>query len=54
MQDIEFAGQLLRAIKAYDEWLKWEFGEYEKIPKIADRKSHPVSVLKFPDDFTCE
>lgn len=44
--DIIFEGCMLRGVKDYDGWLKWEFGDYMKIPPQNKRKCHPISELK--------
>lgn len=44
--DINFNGIMLRGIKDYDGWLKWEFGNYMQLPSEEKRKTHPVTALK--------
>ena len=48
--DIEFQGKSFLGVKDYDGWLKWEFGDYMKIPPKDKQKAHPVTELKLDID----
>ncbi len=43
---IEFEGITFDGIADYKEYLVFKFKSYMKLPKVADRKVHPVSKLK--------
>lgn len=46
--DICFEGHTFRAIKDYDSYLHFKFGDYHALPPANQRKTHPVSRLKLP------
>lgn len=43
---IEFEGYVFEGVKDYEGWLKYEFGDYMKIPPKEKQKAHPVSDIK--------
>ena len=45
--ELEFEGVKLFGMKHYDEYLKFKYGDYMKIPPVKNRKIHPVSKIKF-------
>lgn len=47
LEDIEFEGYLFPAIKEYDEYLSFKFGNYLKLPPIEQRKVHVASYYNF-------
>lgn len=44
---IEFEHHMFSVAKDYDEYLKFEFGDYMKLPSEEKRKVHPVSAIKY-------
>lgn len=48
-EPIEFEGISFEAVKDYDEWLHYEFGDYMILPPEDKRKAHPVSAIKLID-----
>ncbi|WP_026499076.1 LicD family protein [Butyrivibrio sp. WCD2001] len=44
--DIKFEDKVFSGVKDYDGWLKWEFGDYMKMPPKDKQKVHPVTKLK--------
>lgn len=48
--DTMFEGKIFQGIKDYDSYLSFKFGEYMKLPPLEERKTHPVSALKLPDN----
>ena len=47
--DLFFEGYKFMAIKNYDNYLRDLFDDYMEMPPIEKRKTHPVSVLQFPN-----
>lgn len=47
LEDIEFEGYLFPAIKDYDEYLSFKFGNYLELPPIEQRKVHVASYYNF-------
>lgn len=45
---VAFEGHSFQAQASYQEWLTWEFGDYQKLPPIEKRKTHPVTIIRFP------
>lgn len=45
-----FEGKIFQGIKDYDSYLSFKFGEYMELPPLEKRKTHPVSVLKLPNN----
>ncbi len=45
----EFEGVKLVGIADADEYLRYKYGDYMKIPDEKDRMIHPISELKLPD-----
>lgn len=43
---ILFEGYEFEGVKDYDGWLKFEFGDYMKLPPEDKRKTHPVTDIK--------
>ena len=41
--DLQFEGKIFKGSKKYDEYLKFLYGDYNKLPPENDRKVHPVS-----------
>lgn len=48
--DMKFESVTLKACRDYDEYLRFLYGDYLKLPPIEKRKVHPVSKLTFPKD----
>lgn len=48
--DTMFEGKIFQGIKDYDSYLSFKFGEYMELPPLEERKTHPVSALKLPDN----
>jgi len=48
--DMKFEGVTLKACRDYDEYLKFLYGDYMKLPPIEKRKVHTVSKITFPND----
>ncbi|WP_163193261.1 LicD family protein [Clostridium thermarum] len=48
--DMKFQGITLKACRDYDEYLRFLYGDYLKLPPVEKRKVHPVSKLRFPED----
>ncbi len=46
--DIPFEDTILRGCRNYDEYLRFLYGDYMKIPDEKDRKTHPVAKLEIP------
>jgi len=46
--DMQFEDVSLKACRDYDEYLKFLYGDYMKLPPIEKRKVHPVSKLTLP------
>ena len=44
--ELKFENHIIFAMKDYDEYLKFKFGDYMKLPPEKSRKVHPVSKLK--------
>ncbi len=44
---IVFEGYELEGVKDYQGWLRFEFGDYMKLPPEEKRKTHPVTAIKF-------
>ena len=49
-EDIMFEGARFSAIKDHDGYLTFKYGEYMKLPPVEERKIHPVTVLRIPED----
>ena len=47
-QNVTFEGYSFLAQSAYKDWLTWEFGDYQKLPAPWQRKTHPVTMIRFP------
>lgn len=43
---MEFEGVEFEAIRDYDSYLRYEYGNYMELPPENKRKVHPVSQLK--------
>jgi lipopolysaccharide cholinephosphotransferase len=48
--DIQFENVTLKASRDFDEYLRFLYGDYLKLPPVEKRKIHPVSKLTFPKD----
>lgn len=48
--DILFEGIPFPGISDYDEYLTFKFGNYHELPPEGQRKKHPVSALKIPEE----
>ncbi len=48
--DTLFEGKVFQGIKDYDSYLSFKFGDYKKLPPIEERKMHPVSAIRLPND----
>lgn len=48
--DIPFCGVILKGARDYDEYLRFLYGEYMKLPPIEKRKCHPVSKIQLLKD----
>lgn len=44
--ELDFENKKLSGLRDYDEYLKFKFGDYMKLPPIEKRKIHPVSKIK--------
>lgn len=44
---IRFEDHVLEGVKDYQGWLRYEFGDYMKLPPENKRKTHPVSKIRF-------
>lgn len=44
---ILFEGYEFEGVKDYQGWLRYEFGDYMKLPPEDKRKAHPVTAIKF-------
>ena len=51
-KNIQFNGHTLMAEAFYIEWLKREFGNYMIIPPKEKQKTHPVSAIKLPMEYS--
>lgn len=47
-QNVTFEGYSFLAQSAYKDWLTWDFGDYQKLPAPWQRKTHPVTMIRFP------
>lgn len=43
---ISFEGYIFEGVKDYDGWLKFEFGDYMKVPPKCKRKTHSATDIK--------
>ena len=50
-KNICFEGHKLMVESSYEKWLSREFGDYMKIPPKDKQKTHPVSAIKFPEEY---
>lgn len=48
--NLSFEGYIFQAHAFYKKWLLWEFGNYRQLPPVEERKIHPVTQIKFPDE----
>ena len=48
--DMAFEGAVLRGSRHYDEYLRFRFGDYMKLPPVEKRKTHAVSKVSFPPE----
>lgn len=48
-EDIEFEGQQFQCMKGAEEYLRFSYGDYMKLPPLEERKVHPVSDIKVLD-----
>lgn len=44
--DTVFEGHVLQGIKEYDDYLRFKFGDYRKLPPQEQRKFHPASKIR--------
>lgn len=45
-EEIIFEGKRFYGIREYDEYLRFKFGDYRKLPPVRERKVHPVSKIQ--------
>ncbi len=48
-EDIEFEGLRFQCMKGAEEYLRFSYGDYMKLPPVEERKVHPVSDIKILD-----
>ena len=48
--DTVFEGKVFPGIKEYDEYLSFKFGNWHELPPEQDRKTHPVTGIRFPEE----
>ena len=51
---INFEGVELQGCRAYDEYLRFLYGDYMRLPPEEKRKAHPVSEIMFNDELLKE
>ncbi len=45
--DTVFEGKIFQGIRDYHNYLSFKFGDYMELPPLVNRKTHPVTQLKF-------
>lgn len=45
---VKFEGRDFQVQASYEQWLSREFGDYRKLPPVEERKTHPVTQIRFP------
>lgn len=50
VEERKFEGHSFLACKKYDEYLKFMYGDYMKLPPVEKRKAHPVIEVQFAED----
>jgi lipopolysaccharide cholinephosphotransferase len=48
--ELEFEGHCFSVMCGYREYLKLKYGDFMKLPRESERKTHPLSKFKLPDD----
>ena len=49
--DMEFEGRIFKAMCAYDEYLKFKYGNYTVLPPEDKRHWHPAAVIRVPSEY---
>ena len=47
--ETDFEGHVFTGIAAYDEYLRFKYGDYMTLPPEGERKTHPVSAIRVID-----